>query len=204
MGRPSSVHLENRLSEYRGGANIWLKREDLNHADSHRINNASGQILVARRLGKTEIIAETGVGQHGVATATVCAKLGINCTIHTGAEDVRRQALNVSQISLLSGEVIPVEAGSRTLRDAVNEAFWAWIVRLDTTHYIIGSPIGPHPFPTMVRTFQSVIGKETKDQFSQEIGKLSDALVACVGGGSNAAGVLYPLSDDPSVQLFGV
>ncbi|KAH8433972.1 anthranilate synthase / indole-3-glycerol phosphate synthase [Aspergillus melleus] len=204
MGRPSSLHLANRLTEYAGGANIWLKREDLNHTGSHKINNAIGQILVARRLGKTEIIAETGAGQHGVATATVCAKLGMKCTIYMGAEDVRRQALNVFRIRLLGGEVIPVEAGSRTLRDAVNEAFRAWIVRLDTTHYIIGSPIGPHPFPTMVRTFQSVIGQETKEQLSREIGKLPDALVACVGGGSNAAGMFYPFSDDRSVQLFGV
>jgi tryptophan synthase len=203
MGRPSSLHLAERLTEYAGGANIWLKREDLNHTGSHKINNALGQILVARRLGKTEIIAETGAGQHGVATATVCAKFGMKCTIYMGAEDVRRQALNVFRIRLLGATVIPVEAGSRTLRDAVNEAFRAWIVRLDTTHYIIGSAIGPHPFPTMVRTFQSVIGDETKAQL-RDLGKSPDAVVACVGGGSNAVGMFYPFSKDTSVQLVGV
>ena len=203
MGRPSSLHLAQRLTEYAGGANIWLKREDLNHTGSHKINNALGQILLARRLGKTEIIAETGAGQHGVATATVCAKFGMKCTIYMGAEDVRRQALNVFRIRLLGATVIPVESGSRTLRDAVNEAFRAWIVRLDTTHYIIGSAIGPHPFPTIVRTFQCVIGEETKSQL-RDLGKSPDAVVACVGGGSNATGMFYPFSDDPSVQLVGV
>ncbi|KAF7588960.1 tryptophan synthetase [Aspergillus hancockii] len=203
MGRPSSLHFSNRLTEHAGGANIWLKREDLNHTGSHKINNALGQILVARRLGKTEIIAETGAGQHGVATATVCAKFGMKCTIYMGAEDVRRQALNVFRIRLLGATVVPVESGSRTLRDAVNEAFRAWIVRLDTTHYIIGSAIGPHPFPTMVRTFQSVIGEETKAQL-RDLGKSPDAVVACVGGGSNAVGMFYPFSKDLSVQLVGV
>ncbi|PKY09105.1 tryptophan synthase beta chain [Aspergillus campestris IBT 28561] len=203
MGRPSSLHLAQRLSEHAGGANIWLKREDLNHTGSHKINNALGQILIARRLGKTEIIAETGAGQHGVATATVCAKFGMKCTIYMGAEDVRRQALNVFRIRLLGATVVPVESGSRTLRDAVNEAFRAWIVRLDTTHYIIGSAIGPHPFPTMVRTFQRVIGEETKAQL-RDLGKSPDAVVACVGGGSNAVGMFYPFSQDPSVQLVGV
>ncbi|KAL5357258.1 tryptophan synthase beta subunit-like PLP-dependent enzyme [Aspergillus floccosus] len=203
MGRPSSLHLAQRLSEYAGGANIWLKREDLNHTGSHKINNALGQILIARRLGKTEIIAETGAGQHGVATATVCAKFGMKCTIYMGAEDVRRQALNVFRIKLLGATVVPVESGSRTLRDAVNEAFRAWIMRLDTTHYIIGSAIGPHPFPTMVRTFQSVIGEETKAQL-RDLGKSPDAVVACVGGGSNAVGMFYPFSGDTSVQLVGV
>jgi tryptophan synthase len=204
MGRPSSLHRADRLTEYAGGANIWLKREDLNHTGSHKINNALGQLLVARRLGKTEIIAETGAGQHGVATATVCAKFGMKCTIYMGAEDVRRQALNVFRIRLLGAEVVPVEAGSRTLRDAVNEAFRAWITKLDTTHYIIGSAIGPHPFPTIVRTFQSVIGDETKAQLQREIGKLPDAVVACVGGGSNAVGMFYPFSQDLSVKLVGV
>ncbi|KAF4201884.1 hypothetical protein CNMCM8927_000972 [Aspergillus lentulus] len=203
MGRPSSLHLAPRLSEHAGGANIWLKREDLNHTGSHKINNALGQILVARRLGKTEIVAETGAGQHGVATATVCAKFGMKCTIYMGAEDVRRQALNVFRIRLLGATVVPVESGSRTLRDAVNEAFRAWIARLDTTHYIIGSAIGPHPFPTMVRTFQSVIGEETKAQL-RDLGKSPDAVVACVGGGSNAVGMFYPFSEDASVQLVGV
>ncbi|KAF7714921.1 Uncharacterized protein PECH_007835 [Penicillium ucsense] len=203
MSRPSSLHAAQRLTEYAGGANIWLKREDLNHTGSHKINNALGQILVARRLGKTEIIAETGAGQHGVATATVCAKFGMKCTIYMGAEDVRRQALNVFRIRLLGATVVPVEAGARTLRDAVNEAFRAWITRLDTTHYIIGSAIGPHPFPTMVRTFQSVIGDETKAQMA-ELGQKVDAVIACVGGGSNAVGMFYPFSKDPSVELVGV
>lgn len=204
MGRPGQLHLAERLTEQTGGANIWLKREDLNHTGSHKINNALGQILLAKRLGKTEIIAETGAGQHGVATATVCAKFGMKCTIYMGAEDVRRQALNVFRIKLLGAQVIAVEAGSRTLRDAVNEALRAWVVRLSTTHYIIGSAIGPHPFPTIVRTFQSVIGQETKEQMQEKRGKLPDAVVACVGGGSNAVGMFYPFADDTSVKLLGV
>ncbi|ORY13627.1 hypothetical protein BCR34DRAFT_586410 [Clohesyomyces aquaticus] len=204
MGRPGQLHLAERLTEHAGGANIWLKREDLNHTGSHKINNALGQILLARRLGKTEIIAETGAGQHGVATATVCAKFGMKCTIYMGAEDVRRQALNVFRIKLLGASVIAVEAGSKTLRDAVNEALRAWVVNLSTTHYIIGSAIGPHPFPTIVRTFQSVIGNETKQQMQEKRGKLPDAVVACVGGGSNAVGMFYPFSNDPSVKLLGV
>lgn len=203
IGRPSSLHLANRLTEYASGARIWLKREDLNHTGSHKINNALGQILVARRLGKTEIIAETGAGQHGVATATVCAKFGMKCTIYMGAEDVRRQALNVFRIRLLGATVVPVEIGSQTLRDAVNEAFRAWITRLDTTHYIVGSAFGPHPFPTMVRTFQSVIGDEAKEQL-QQLGETADAVIACVGGGSNASGMFYPFSKDTSVQMIGV
>ena len=204
MGRPSTLHLADRLTEHVGGANIWLKREDLNHTGSHKINNALGQALVARRLGKTRIIAETGAGQHGVATATVCAKFRLKCTVYMGAEDVRRQALNVFRMKLLGASVVAVEAGSRTLRDAVNEALRAWVVELDTTHYIIGSAIGPHPFPTMVRTFQSVIGNETKQQMQELIGKLPDAVVACVGGGSNAVGMFYPFSQDRSVKLLGV
>ncbi|CAD0084525.1 unnamed protein product [Aureobasidium vineae] len=204
MGRPGHLHLAERLTEHAGGANIWLKREDLNHTGSHKINNALGQVLLARRLGKTEIIAETGAGQHGVATATVCAKFGMKCTVYMGAEDVRRQALNVFRIKLLGAQVIAVEAGSRTLRDAVNEAMRAWVVKLDTTHYIIGSAIGPHPFPTIVRTFQSIIGRETKEQMMALKGKLPDAVVACVGGGSNAVGMFYPFSNDPSVKLLGV
>ncbi|KAG9257668.1 tryptophan synthase beta subunit-like PLP-dependent enzyme [Emericellopsis atlantica] len=204
MGRPGRLHLAERLTEHAGGANIWLKREDLNHTGSHKINNALGQLLLARRLGKTKIIAETGAGQHGVATATVCAKFGMECTIYMGAEDVRRQALNVFRIRLLGAKVVAVEAGSKTLRDAVNEAMRAWVTELDTTHYIIGSAIGPHPFPTIVRTFQSVIGEETKKQMLEKRGKLPDAVVACVGGGSNAVGMFYPFSNDPSVKLLGV
>ncbi|KAL8760516.1 MAG: hypothetical protein Q9184_003314 [Pyrenodesmia sp. 2 TL-2023] len=204
MSRPSQLHLADRLTAHAGGANIWLKREDLNHTGSHKINNALGQILLARRLGKTRIIAETGAGQHGVATATVCAKFGMPCTIYMGAEDVRRQALNVFRIKLLGASVVAVEAGAQTLRDAVNEAMRSWVVDLDTTHYIIGSAIGPHPFPTIVRTFQSVIGSETKTQFQKLRNKLPDAVVACVGGGSNAVGMFYPFSHDPSVKLLGV
>ncbi|KAI1003183.1 Tryptophan synthase [Podosphaera aphanis] len=204
MGRPGQLHMAESLTKYVGGANIWLKREDLNHTGSHKINNALGQILLARRLGKTEIIAETGAGQHGVATATVCAKFGMKCTIYMGAEDVRRQALNVFRIKLLGAQVVAVESGARTLRDAVNEAMRAWVVNLDTTHYIIGSAIGPHPFPTIVRTFQSVIGNETREQMLEKRGKLPDAVVACVGGGSNASGMFYPFAKDPDVILLGV
>lgn len=204
MGRPGQLHLATRLTAHAGGANIWLKREDLNHTGSHKINNALGQILLARRLGKTEIIAETGAGQHGVATATVCAKFGMPCTIFMGAEDVRRQALNVFRIKLLGAQVVAVEIGGRTLRDAVNEAMRAWVIDLHKTHYIIGSAIGPHPFPTIVRTFQSVIGNETKEQMRLLRNKLPDAVVACVGGGSNAAGMFYPFSLDSSVKLLGV
>ncbi|KAH8647117.1 tryptophan synthetase [Xylariales sp. PMI_506] len=204
IGRPGHLHLAERLTEHAGGANIWLKREDLNHTGSHKINNALGQILLAKRLGKTKIIAETGAGQHGVATATVCAKFGMECTVFMGAEDVRRQALNVFRMRMLGAKVVAVEAGSRTLRDAVNEAMRAWVVRLEDTHYLIGSAIGPHPFPTIVRTFQSVIGNETKEQMQALRGKLPDAVVACVGGGSNAVGMFYPFSNDPSVKLVGV
>lgn len=211
MGRPSSLHRAQRLTNRLRkdckagmGANLWLKREDLNHTGSHKINNAMGQVLIARRLGKTEIIAETGAGQHGVATATVCAYFGMKCTVYMGAEDVRRQALNVFRMKLLGASVVAVDAGSRTLRDAVNEALRKWVEKLSTTHYIIGSAIGPHPFPTMVRTFQSVIGSETKEQFKELAGGLPDAVVACVGGGSNAVGMFYPFSNDPSVKLLGV
>lgn len=204
MSRPSTLHLAERLTEHAGGANIYLKREDLNHTGSHKINNAMGQVLLAKRLGKTRIIAETGAGQHGVATATVCAKFKMECVIFMGAEDVRRQALNVFRIKLLGASVVAVEAGSRTLRDAVNESLRAWVVDLKTTHYIIGSAIGPHPFPTIVRTFQSVIGDETKEQMKALTGRLPDAVVACVGGGSNAVGMFYPFSKDPSVKLLGV
>lgn len=211
MSRPSTLHKAERVTEYVRkeaqsgyGASIYLKREDLNHTGSHKINNAVGQILIARRLGKTEIIAETGAGQHGVATATVCARFGMKCTVYMGAEDVRRQALNVFRMKLLGASVVAVESGSRTLRDAVNEALRKWVEKLDTTHYIIGSAIGPHPFPTMVRTFQSVIGNETKEQMQELTGRLPDAVVACVGGGSNATGMFYPFSQDPSVKLLGV
>lgn len=205
MGRPSSLYYADRLTETVGGAKIWLKREDLNHTGSHKINNALGQILIAKRLGKTEVIAETGAGQHGVATATVAAKFGLKCTVYMGAEDVRRQALNVFRMKLLGAKVVKVEAGTKTLRDACTEALRVWVTRLDTTHYILGSATGPHPYPTMVRTFQSVIGNETKEQFAAlNNGKLPDAVVACVGGGSNSTGMFYPFSKDLSVKLLGV
>ena len=204
MSRPSSLHLAERLTAHVGGAQIYLKREDLNHTGSHKINNAIGQILLARRLGKKRIIAETGAGQHGVATATVCAKFGMKCVVYMGAEDVRRQALNVFRMKLLGASVVAVEAGSRTLRDAVNEAMRQWVTELDTTHYIIGSAIGPHPFPTIVRTFQSVIGTETKEQMLAQTGKLPTAVIACVGGGSNAVGMFSPFASESSVKMVGV
>lgn len=204
MGRPSGLYFARHLTEKVGGANIWIKREDLNHTGSHKINNALGQVLLARRLGKRRIIAETGAGQHGVATATVCAKFGIECVVYMGAEDVRRQVLNVFRMKLLGAKVVPVTSGSRTLRDAVNEALRAWAKDVETTHYILGSVVGPHPFPTIVRTFQSIIGQKTKEQMQQAIGKLPDAVVACVGGGSNASGMFYPFIDEPSVQMLGV
>ena len=204
MGRPSHLQLADRLTAKAGGARIWLKREDLNHTGSHKINNAMGQILLAKRLGKSRVIAETGAGQHGVATATVAAKFGLKCTIYMGSEDVRRQALNVFRMKLLGAEVIAVETGEKTLRDAVNEALRSWVVDLDTTHYVIGSAIGPHPFPTIVRTSQSVIGKETMAQMEKARGKLPDAVVACVGFESNCAGMFTPFVNSPSVQLLGV
>ncbi|KAJ5701808.1 hypothetical protein N7488_009356 [Penicillium malachiteum] len=207
--RPSSLHLAPRLTAHAGGARIWLKREDLNHTGSHKINNALGQIVLARRLGKTEIIAETGAGQHGVATATLCAHFGMKCTIFMGAEDVQRQALNVFRIRLLGATVIPVPGAQQgekgTLRDAVNAAFRTWVTELKTTHFVIGSAFGPYPYPTIVRTLQSVIGTETKEQFRRDMeGKLPDAVVACVGGGSNAAGIFYPFLKDEEVALIGV
>ena len=213
MGRPSPLHLAERLTQEcgmllythtTGGARIWLKREDLNHTGSHKINNAVGQALLARRLGKSRIIAETGAGQHGVATATICAKLGMECIIYMGAEDVRRQALNVFRIRLLGAKVVPVESGSKTLKDAINEAMRDWVTNVKTTHYLVGSAIGPHPFPTLVREFQSVIGKETKEQMQAQAGKLPDAVIACVGGGSNAIGMFHPFINDPSVKIVGV
>ncbi|KZT71419.1 tryptophan synthase [Daedalea quercina L-15889] len=204
MNRPSNLYKAEQLTKHAGGATIWLKREDLNHTGSHKINNAIGQILLAKRLGKKRIVAETGAGQHGVATATVCARFGLECVIYMGAEDVRRQALNVFRIRMLGAQVIPVSSGSCTLKDAVNEAMRDWVTNLSVTHYLIGSAIGPHPFPTIVRDFQRVIGKEIKDQLHAEIGKLPDAVVACVGGGSNAIGTFYDFIPDKSVRLIGV
>lgn len=205
IGRPSSFHKADRLTEYCGGAQIWLKREDLNHTGSHKINNALAQVLIAKRLGKKKIIAETGAGQHGVATATACAKFGLECTVFMGAEDTRRQALNVFRMRILGAKVVAVTNGTQTLRDATSEAFRYWVSNLETTHYVVGSAIGPHPYPTLVRTFQSVIGKETKEQFAAlNDGKLPDAIVACVGGGSNSTGMFSPFEHDTSVKLLGV
>lgn len=204
INRPSHLYFAPRLTELAGGAKIWLKREDLNHTGSHKINNAIGQILLAKRIGKKRIIAETGAGQHGVATATACAKFGMECVVYMGAEDVRRQALNVFRMKLLGAKVVSVASGSQTLKDAINEAMREWVTSLETTHYLVGSAIGPHPFPTIVRDFQSVIGKEIKSQMQERLGKLPDAVVACVGGGSNAIGTFHPFIEDKSVRLVGV
>ncbi|EAZ62995.1 tryptophan synthetase [Scheffersomyces stipitis CBS 6054] len=205
IGRPSSLHRAERLTEYAGGAQIWLKREDLNHTGSHKINNALAQVLIAKRLGKKKIIAETGAGQHGVATATACAKFGLECTVFMGAEDVRRQALNVFRMRILGAKVVAVTNGTQTLRDATSEAFRFWVSNLESTHYVVGSAIGPHPYPTLVRTFQSVIGQETKEQFKTlNGGKLPNAVVACVGGGSNSTGMFSPFEHDTEVKMLGV
>ncbi|EJD44145.1 bifunctional tryptophan synthase TRP1 [Auricularia subglabra TFB-10046 SS5] len=204
MGRPSNLYFAERLTSHVNGARIWLKREDLNHTGSHKINNAVGQILLAKRIGKTRIIAETGAGQHGVATATVCARFGLECIIYMGAEDVRRQALNVFRIRMLGGKVVPVESGSKTLKDAINEAMRDWVTNLHNTHYLVGSAIGPHPFPTIVRDFQKIIGEEIKAQLQAARGKLPDAVVACVGGGSNAIGTFYDFIADKNVRIIGV
>ncbi|KAJ1661058.1 hypothetical protein IWQ61_000096 [Dispira simplex] len=203
-GRPSKLQFADRLTAHCGGAQIWLKREDLNHTGSHKVNNALGQVLLAKQLGKKRIIAETGAGQHGVATATVCAKFGLECVVYMGSEDTRRQALNVFRMRLLGATVIPVSTGSATLKDAVNEAMRDWVTNVRNTHYIIGSAIGPHPFPTLVRDFQAVIGQETREQLREKTGRLPDVVVACVGGGSNAIGMFHPFVDDPSVRLVGV
>ncbi len=203
VGRPSPLYFARRLTEQCGGAEIWLKREDLNHTGAHKINNTLGQALLTRRMGKQRVIAETGAGQHGVATATACAKFGFSCVVYMGEEDIRRQAPNVSSMRLLGAEVRPVTSGSRTLRDATNEALRDWMASVGHTHYILGSVVGPHPFPQIVRDFQSVIGSETRAQTQERWGRLPDLVVACVGGGSNAAGMFYPLIDD-DVELIGV
>ena len=204
VGRPSPLYHARRLSEAVGGAQIWLKREDLNHTGAHKINNTLGQALLTLRMGKTRVIAETGAGQHGVASATACAHFGLPCVVYMGAEDVRRQKPNVFSMRLLGAEVRPVESGSRTLRDAVNEAMRDWMSSVEETHYIIGSVIGPHPFPMMVRDFQAVIGRETRQQCLETLGRLPDCLVACVGGGSNAAGMFFPFVEDEGVRMVGV
>ncbi len=204
VGRPSPLYFAERLTRKCGGAKIFLKREDLNHTGAHKINNTLGQALLTQRMGKHRVIAETGAGQHGVATATACARFGLECVVYMGAEDIRRQRPNVFSMKLLGAEVRPVESGSRTLRDAINEAMRDWMSSVETTHYILGSVVGPHPFPRIVRDFQSIIGRETRSQCIEQIGRLPEVVVACVGGGSNAAGMFYPFVADESVKLIGV
>jgi len=204
VGRETPLYYAKNLTKKAGGAKIYLKREDLNHTGAHKINNTIGQALLAVRMGKRKIIAETGAGQHGVATATVCALLNLECMIFMGEEDIKRQQLNVFRMELLGAKVVSVTSGSRTLKDATNEALRYWVANVNDTHYILGSVMGPHPFPMIVRDFQSVIGKETKLQYTQKEGKLPDALVACIGGGSNSMGMFYPFIDDKEVKLYGV
>ncbi|MFC3116941.1 tryptophan synthase subunit beta [Cellvibrio fontiphilus] len=204
VGRPSPLYLAERWTRELGGAQIYLKREDLNHTGAHKVNNTIGQALLAKFTGKSRVIAETGAGQHGVATATVAARLGLKCRVYMGAEDVKRQALNVYRMKLLGAEVFPVTSGSRTLKDAMNEAMRDWATNVDDTFYIIGTVAGPHPYPQLVRDFQSIIGREARRQSLEQAGKLPDALVACVGGGSNAIGLFHPFLTDESVQMYGV
>jgi len=204
VGRPTPVYHARRWSERLGGAQIWFKREDLNHTGAHKVNNCIGQALLARRMGKPRVIAETGAGQHGVATATVAARYGMQCVVYMGSEDVRRQASNVYRMKLLGAEVVPVESGSKTLKDALNEAMRDWVTHIENTFYIIGTVAGPHPYPMMVRDFQSVIGKECLVQMPRDAGRQPDVVVAAVGGGSNAMGIFHPYIDDASVQLVGV
>jgi tryptophan synthase beta chain len=204
VGRETPLYFAENLTKYAGGAKVFLKREDLNHTGAHKINNAIGQALLAVRMGKRKIVAETGAGQHGVATATVCALLNLDCIVFMGEEDIKRQALNVFRMELLGAKVVSVTSGSATLKDAVNEALRYWVENVDDTHYLLGSVMGPHPFPQMVRDFQSVIGKETKEQFQGQEGKLPDAVVACIGGGSNAMGMFHPFIEDEIVSLYGV
>lgn len=204
VGRPNPLYHAERLSKQVGGAQIYLKREDLNHTGAHKINNTVGQGLLAKRMGKTRIIAETGAGQHGVASATIAAKLGLDCVVYMGADDIKRQASNVYRMKLLGAEVVPVTSGSRTLKDALNEAMRDWVSHIDDTFYIIGTVAGPHPYPQIVRDFQIIIGTEARAQCLQKTGRLPDALVACVGGGSNAIGLFHPFLEDTSVAIFGI
>lgn len=204
VGRPTPLYYARRLSREMGGAQVYLKREDLNHTGAHKVNNTVGQALVARHMGKTRIIAETGAGQHGVATATVAARMGLKCVVYMGAEDMRRQSTNVYRMRLLGAEIVPVEAGSRTLKDAMNEALRDWVANVDDTFYIIGTVAGPHPYPVMVRDFQAVIGREARVQMLERTGRLPNALVACVGGGSNAIGLFHPFLNDEGVTMYGV
>lgn len=204
VGRPNPLYFAERLTDLCGGAQIYFKREDLNHTGAHKINNTMGQALLTLRMGKTRVIAETGAGQHGVATATACARFGLPCVVYMGEEDIRRQKLNVFIMRTMGAEVRPVTSGSRTLRDAINEAMRDWMSSVENTHYILGSVVGPHPFPMIVRDFQSVIGKEARQQCLEKVGRLPDEVIACVGGGSNSAGMFYPFVEDASVELTGV
>jgi tryptophan synthase beta chain len=204
VGRPSPLYFAKRLTEHLRGAKIYLKREELNHTGSHKLNNVLGQIMLARRMGKKRIIAETGAGMHGVATATMCANFGLDCVVYMGAVDVERQKPNVFRMKLLGAEVRPVNSGSKTLKDAMNEALRDWVTNVDDTFYCIGTVAGPHPYPAMVRDFQSVIGKETREQMNVAEGRLPDSLVACIGGGSNAMGLFHPFLDEPSIEMYGV
>jgi len=204
VGRPSPIYYANRLSEKAGGAQIWLKREDLNHTGAHKINNAIGQAMLAKRMGKTRIIAETGAGMHGVASATVAARLGLECIVYMGAADIKRQEANVYRMRLLGAEVVSVDSGSKTLKDALNEAMRDWVTNIDNTYYIIGTVAGPHPYPAMVRDFQTVIGRESRVQMLEQAGRLPDALVACVGGGSNALGLFHEFLNDSQIAIYGV
>ena len=204
IGRPSPLYFASRITNKLGGAKVYFKRDELNHTGAHKINNCIGQVLLAKRMGKSRIIAETGAGQHGVATATVCALFGLPCTVYMGARDIERQAPNVFRMKLLGATVIPVESGSQTLKDAMNEALRDWVSNVEDTFYIIGTAAGPHPYPMLVRDFQSVIGEETKEQIMEAEGRLPNSLVACIGGGSNALGLFYPFLDDKLVELYGV
>ncbi len=204
IGRPSPLYFAERLTQHLGGAKIYLKREELNHTGSHKVNNVLGQILLARRMGKKRIIAETGAGQHGVATATLCARFGLECIVYMGAVDVARQAPNVFRMKMLGATVVPVQSGAKTLKDAMNEALRDWVTNVETTFYCIGTVAGPHPYPSMVRDFQSIIGNETREQLQAQEGRLPDSLIACVGGGSNAIGLFHPFLDEPSVAMYGV
>src|SRR5690242_17409985 len=204
VGRPSPLYYAERLTKHLGGAKIYLKREELNHTGSHKVNNVLGQILLARRMGKQRIIAETGAGQHGVATATLCARFGLDCVVYMGAVDVERQKPNVFRMEMLGAKVVPVQSGSKTLKDAMNEALRDWVTNVATTFYCIGTVAGPHPYPAMVRDFQSIIGRETREQMLKAENRLPDTLVACIGGGSNAMGLFHPFLDEPSVAMIGV
>lgn len=204
VGRPSPVYHAKRLSEKAGGAQIWLKREDLNHTGAHKINNTVGQALLARQMGKKRVIAETGAGQHGVASATIAARYDMECVVYMGSEDIKRQASNVYRMKLLGATVVPVESGSKTLKDALNEAMRDWVTNVESTFYIIGTVVGPHPYPMMVRDFNAVVGRELRIQMPEEIGRQPDAIIACVGGGSNAIGAFYPYIEDKAVRLIGV